>query len=195
MYLITNVPEDISQKLDEIINKKQTVKANHDLAGNIQNEYRIPEGKPIVWPLIDKCIQAHFDKYPSYYARISGMHKKDQFHLELQSLWVNYQKKHEFNPIHVHDGLFSFVIWHKVPYLMKDEVARFPHMKESEVRAGHFVFIMPNELGNITSHTIPADKEWEGKMALFPAQLNHQVYPFYTSDEYRISISGNVGFQ
>ena len=53
---------------------------------------------------------------------------------------------------------------------------------------------MPNQLGNITSHAVPADNEWEGKMALFPAQLNHQVYPFYTSDEYEISISGNVGF-
>jgi hypothetical protein len=38
------------------------------------------------------------------------------------------------------------------------------------------------------------DKEWEGKIALFPAKLNHLVYPFYTSDEPRISISGNIGF-
>ena len=29
-------------------------------------------------------------------------------------------------------------------------------------------------------------------MAFFPAKLNHTVNPFYTSDEYRISISGNV---
>jgi len=195
MYLIATVPEDITKKLDEIINKKHTEKANHDLAGNIQNEFLIPEGKPIIWPLIDKCIQAHFDKFPTYYARISGMHKSDEFHLELHSLWVNYQKKYEFNPVHIHDGLFSFVIWHKVPYHMKDEKARFPHMKESEIRAGHFVFLMPNELGHVSSHTIPADNEWEGKMALFPASLNHQVYPFYTSDEYRISISGNIGFQ
>ena len=63
------------------------------------------------------------------------------------------------------------------PYKMEDEKARFPHMKE-RTRAGHFVFIMPNQLGNITSHAVPADNEWEGKMALFPAQLNHQVYPF-----------------
>ena len=195
MYLIANVPEDITKNLDEIINKKHTTKANHDLAGNIQNEFLIMEGIPVLWPLIDQCIKAHFDKYPGYFARISGMHKSEQFSLELHSLWVNYQKKHEFNPIHIHDGLFSFVIWHKIPFKMDDEKARFPHMKETEIRAGHFVFLMPNELGHITSHSVPADNEWEGKMALFPAQLNHQVYPFYTSDEYRISISGNVGFK
>ena len=71
----------------------------------------IPDGKPIVWPLIDQCIKAHFEKYPVYYARISGMQKKKEFRLELHSLWVNYQSKHEFNPVHIHDGLFSFVIW------------------------------------------------------------------------------------
>jgi hypothetical protein len=195
MYLITPVPEDITKKLDEVINKKHTEKANHDLAGNIQKEFKIPDGKPIVWPLIDKCIQAHFDKYPGYYNTISGMHKSEKFYLELHDLWVNYQSKHEFNPVHVHDGLFSFVIWHKIPFKMTDEKARFPHMKESEIRAGHFVFLVNNEIGQIVSHAIPADNEWEGKMALFPASLNHQVYPFYTSDEYRISISGNVGFQ
>ena len=50
MYLITSVPEDITKKLDEVINKKHTEKANHDLAGNIQKEFMIPDGKPIVWP-------------------------------------------------------------------------------------------------------------------------------------------------
>ena len=27
---------------------------------------------------------------------------------------------------------------------------------------------------------------------MFPSYLNHMVYPFYTSDEYRISMSGNI---
>ena len=71
----------------------------------------------------------------------------------------------------------------------------FSHVRIFSSRFCHFVFLMINEVGQIVSHAVPVDKEWEGKMALFPASLNHQVYPFYTSDEYRISISGNVGFQ
>ena len=31
-----------------------------------------------------------------------------------------------------------------------------------------------------------------GRMIIFPAGLNHQVYPFYECDEKRISISGNI---
>jgi len=29
-------------------------------------------------------------------------------------------------------------------------------------------------------------------MLIFPARMTHCVYPFYTSQDYRISISGNV---
>jgi len=194
MYLVSTVPQDITQKLEEIINKKHTEKANHDLAGNIADEFIISEGKQVVWPMINYLIDEYFKKYPGFLARASGMTNKSSFTLGLHNLWVNFQKKHEFNPVHVHDGLFSFVIWHKVPYTMADEKARFPHMKESEIRAGHFAFLVINELGQIQSQCIAADKEWEGKMVMFPASMNHLVYPFYTSDEQRISISGNIGF-
>ena len=29
----------------------------------------------------------------------------------LNSFWVNYQKQGEFNPIHTHSGVYSFVVW------------------------------------------------------------------------------------
>jgi len=46
-------------------------------------------------------------------------------------------------------------------------------------------------LGNIRSHDLPVDKSYEKKLLLFPATMRHSVYPFYTSDDYRISVSGN----
>ena len=33
----------------------------------------------------------------------------------LNSFWVNYQKQTEFNPLHDHGGVYSFVIWMKIP--------------------------------------------------------------------------------
>ena len=36
------------------------------------------------------------------------------------------------------------------------------------------------------------EKEAEGYMVMFPAQMLHQVFPFYENDGERISISGNV---
>ena len=68
-------------------------------------------------------------------------------------------------------------------------------MEDKEKKAGHFCFLYSGPDGRVLSEDIPVDKKYEGKMALFPASLNHQVYPFYTSDEQRITISGNVGFK
>ena len=195
MYLLATVPPEVSSKLDEIVKQKHTIKANHDLAGNIKNEFMIPDAKPIIWPLLDILIKEWAKKYPAEFARLGSMSNQEECRLMVFNTWVNFQKKHEFNPIHTHDGVFSFVIWHKVPFTQKDEYARFPNMKEDQIKAGHFAFVVTNQMGKIIQHDMCVDNTWEGKMALFPADLNHIVYPFYTSDEYRISISGNVGFQ
>ena len=45
--------------------------------------------------------------------------------------------------------------------------------------------------GNAEMVDLPVDKSWEGKFAIFPSELQHGVNPFYTSDEYRITISNN----
>ena len=40
---------------------------------------------------------------------------------QLTDLWVNYQYKHEFNPLHDHSGVYSFVIWMKIPTSFSDQ--------------------------------------------------------------------------
>jgi hypothetical protein len=36
--------------------------------------------------------------------------------------WVNFQEKYEYNPIHLHDGVFSYVIWYQIPFYKEDEI-------------------------------------------------------------------------
>ena len=194
MYLISTVPQDITDKLNEVIKGKNLQPANMDLAGNIKNEFLIPEGKEHVYPLIFALIDKHKEQYPQHFKKITGYTGKKEISLQLHSLWVNFQKKYEFNPIHVHEGLFSFVFWHKIPYKIENEIARYPNMKPDQVKAGHFAFLQIGEMGRIQSIDLPVDNSWEGKIALFPADLNHTVYPFFTSDDVRITISGNVCF-
>ena len=91
--------------------------------------------------------------------------------------WINYQKKFDFVPNHTHEGVFSYTIWMNIPF--KNE-GRF---------AGNFGFAY-NSIEGVTRTKII--EPTAGKMILFPSKIFHQVYPFYTSDEYRISISGNV---
>ena len=195
MYVLADVPKEILEILDNVIDEKGLSPLNQDLAGNIKHEYAIPKGKAAVSPMLMQMIIKHQEKYPNFFKKAHSTINYKACEIELFNLWVNFQKKYEFNPMHVHDGLYSFVIWHKVPYTMKDEKERLASMMDNDFRAGMFAFFFSDPSGKITQEALPVDKRWEGKVALFPANLNHCVYPFYTSDEYRISISGNLGFK
>lgn len=195
MYVLADVPKEILEILDNVIDEKGLSPLNQDLAGNIKHEYAIPKGKAAVSPMLMQMIIKHQEKYPNFFKKAHSTINYKACEIELFNLWVNFQKKYEFNPMHIHDGLYSFVIWHKVPYTMKDEKERLASMMDNDFRAGMFAFFFSDPSGKITQEALPVDKSWEGKVALFPANLNHCVYPFYTSDEYRISISGNLGFK
>ena len=189
-FIECDVPENILKVLQsEVDSVTQTgFESNEVLAGNIENEYFLLESKNTVQEFITNKCQEYSKKWDPGYTR-KGTHF-DFF--ELQTLWVNFQQQHEFNPPHVHDGDFSFVIWLKVPFDIKDEL-EMPMSKKSRMpRAGMFAFQYANIFGEPVEIAFPVDKKYEGKMFLFPSELTHQVYPFYTSEDSRISISGNV---
>ena len=111
---------------------------------------------------------------------------------KLQTMWVNFQKKYEFNPFHTHNGVFSFVVWVKIPAHFSEEIA-LPFVSHSNsTYPNTFSLYYTNSAGRIINEDYHLSPENEGTMLLFPSERPHQVYPFYTSDDTRISISGNV---
>ena len=109
---------------------------------------------------------------------------------KMNDMWVNFQKKHEFNPVHTHACKLSFVIWVEVPYTYEDECNSAAARGVAEAPcAGCFEFLYTNLSGYIERFTYPPT---ENRLLIFPASFPHLVYPFYTSDETRISISGNL---
>ena len=110
----------------------------------------------------------------------------------LHEWWVNYQRENEFNPSHTHTGVYSFVIWMKIP-TRHDEQNKNPISSNSNTQAiSTFQFLYTNIISQMESYFINMDPEMEGTMLFFPSQLAHQVHPFYNCDEERISISGNI---
>ena len=95
--------------------------------------------------------------------------------------WINYQKKHEYVPNHTHDGVYSYSIWIKST-----------ETDPNDEFSGYFNFLSPSVVGTILSTPLRVDKSKEGYIVMFPSPLMHCVYPFYDSDDYRISISGNI---
>ena len=121
---------------------------------------------------------------------------------EMNRFWVNYQRQYEFNPLHFHSGLYSFVIFMKIPTHWKEQ----QEMNKDKFRASvasDFVFVWGSEnmeqigglnpiLTDISTENLQLSLEDEGRMVFFPARLQHMVYPFYECEEERVTISGNI---
>jgi len=162
---------------------------NNKLAGNIEHEYELTKCAESTFELIAPFVKSMDDVF-NIVENYKVLNKPCPYMLE--GLWVNFQKKHEFNPVHTHSGVYSFVLWLKVPYKMEDETARMASRNSRTNIPAHFQFSYIDSLGSIRQDLIPVDETYENTLVIFPAKLNHQVYPFYTSDEYRISVSGNI---
>ena len=173
--------------------KKNPINANDTLAGNISKSLFLEDKdnwffQTILIPLISK----YTEEYPTYMSGISVLTEDAPFCL--RTLWVNFQKENEFNPLHDHSGVFSFVVWVKIPTDWKEQHALPISANSNLPKASNFEFQFNTMLGQISYYEYKLDKKSEGGMLFFPAKLMHNVYPFYNCDKERVSISGNISF-
>ena len=167
---------------------------NRELAGNLEKEYKLPiDLHEKMHDLLVPLEKAYYDIFPDF--RDSRDVCLNSAELMVDSMWVNFQKKYEFNPPHVHKGVFSFVIWLDIPYSFSDEQLQLHSVRSLSKRAGSFSFFYLDTDGKIKERVINADREYRNIILFFPAKLMHCVYPFYTTDEYRISVSGNIVYK
>jgi hypothetical protein len=194
-FLEIDLSEDdlipIKKEVYEIKNNnfETALSHNKNLAGNIEKEFLLKKSVVSYLEQLIKPFCLEFDKIFQYTKNLNLL--TDNKPLILDEAWVNFQKKYEFNPLHNHSGVFSFVIWIDIPYAIEDERNNV-HSKDSNNNvAGCFSFFYIDSLGSILSYSIPADNTCNNKLILFPSKMSHCVYPFYTSEDYRISCSGN----
>jgi hypothetical protein len=83
------------------------------LVGSIEHEYHLTASRNDVFNLVLPLAQQYVREF-NYQSKIDRLGIRDRgqpLELGLGGLWVNYQQRGEFNPVHQHDGVFSFVIW------------------------------------------------------------------------------------
>ena len=110
----------------------------------------------------------------------------------MREWWVNYQKQNEFNPLHDHSGVYSFIIWMKIPTNHNEQNRNSLALTSNSQKISVVEFLCSNILGEPKVFEYCMDPDMEGTMLFFPSRLKHQVYPFYNCDEDRISVSGNI---
>ena len=184
-----NIYQALNQEIVDIHNDDSKImRMNHSLAGQITKEYQITKSLPLLNPFLEEMGRA-YQKEWNYYPKENPNNNK----LTVESVWVNMQKKLEVNPLHNHDGTLSFVAWLHVPFKLEDE-RNMENCKNSRTvqLSSTFQFVYTTALGTIANAPMFVESGWEGRIVMFPSKLLHLVYPFQTSDDYRISIAGNL---
>lgn len=191
-YLPVNLFNELKEQIQILKNQSGQ---QQRLAGNIEEEWNMEKAIP----LFESYIFSLINKNPSHLEFLSIERKKfidinKIPSLKLMNFWVNFQKKHEFNPIHNHSGLFSFIIFVKIPYEIEEELKKGPGKLSNSNFSSCLQFHTINNMGRHSDHTVFVDKTYEGGIYFFNAEMMHSVYPFFTSDDYRITVSGNIGW-
>ena len=173
---------------DCIDSRKKSFK--HSLAGQIHESNELTDKSNWFWINTLKPLCA---EYYREFGNLGSSIPVNQAHpYYLNSFWVNYQKQTEFNPLHDHGGVYSFVIWMKIPTRHFDQNKNPIALRSNNPKISTFEFRYLNILGQNSSYTYEMNPEMEGTILFFPAKLLHCVHPFYNCDEDRISISGNI---
>ena len=160
-----------------------------DLAGNIDSSYKINDKNN--WFFYNVLMKLGF-LYEKEFANLGWNYPTPNKHpYYLDSFWVNYQKQHEFNPIHHHKGVYSFVIFLQIPTNYEDQ-KKNPIASSNTNAISNFNFLYQDILGRTETYTYEMSKRCEGIILFFPSQLSHGVNPFYNCEEDRITISGNI---
>ena len=115
---IFDVPEDIMRDIKDRCFKAKQDQAfyNDRLIGHIKEQYKIEESSlEFIKFLMTCCKDETIQKELPSHILSEGKP------IYLDTMWVNFQKKYEFNPPHTHTGVLSFVIFIQIPYDLKEE--------------------------------------------------------------------------
>jgi hypothetical protein len=152
------------------------------LAGHLKEEYKIDYTEDIA-----KYLKRYLEAYSIGYNQWRGQGSMKP-EATLMSMWINYQKKGEFNPPHDHGGDISFIVYVDIPDQITQECKAF----EGNMRGPGGVSWTYGD-GNKQCISVVHQLPKTGDIFIFPAMLKHYVFPFQ-SDVTRISVSGNILF-
>jgi len=172
---------------------------NHHLAGNLKygrsyhfkDEY-VKKVETYLKIYVERFFNGLHSQYGPNYDGIKKLlniptgikQQQRQGELILETLWINFSQKHDFNPPHTHTGILSFVIFCQVP-----EKIFTVQADSNSQRAGELHFQHGEQITKLGGTEYPV-KPIEDLMIIFPAELKHFV-PAYWVDAERISVSGN----
>jgi uncharacterized protein (TIGR02466 family) len=177
----TKINDDDINKILSLCVREKDKDYRNSLAGHIKEEYSIDTDK------LTSILKLYFDDYLKYFAHWYQTGIKS---IKTVSSWVNFMKPGEFNPPHTHTKCdFSCVIYLDIPTKLIQENKEYIGALSKSGGPGAISFRsgISNAKYNISTVNCFPEK---GDFFIFPASLEHFVFPFKSECE-RISVSAN----
>ena len=173
------VPLEIFVGLNELYEtkKKHLPNANKQLAGKIPDEVSIFYAGPNSEKMhqhnfVSEDILKWFYSAFKYYLECN---KIKEYHMNINSIWVNEMKAGDYNPVHIHQGkLYTGLSSVMILKLPKDYGPERTHPEQP--MNGQLQI-----LGNVAGQFATTDYSPEVKIGdffIFPYDIRHVVYPF-----------------
>ena len=187
------VPLEIFVGLNELYEtkKKHLPNANKQLAGKIPDEVSLFFSGPSTEKMhvhsyvsedVLKWFYSVFDHYLKW-------NKIQEYHMDINSIWVNEMKAGDYNPVHVHKGKLytglSSVMILKLPKDYGPELTQPDQPMNGRLQI----------LGNASGQFVKADYSPQVKIGdfyIFPYDMKHVVYPFTNKKAKRRTLVCNV---
>ena len=175
LFRTTIRPDDI-KALKDLCNKSKEVWSDN-LAGIIKGEYKIDSGA------YTKIITPYLKAYQKAYKEWYGLKLNA---VETTAAWVNFMKKGESNPPHIHHNChLSSTILLDIPDKVKEEQKNWKGTGEGPAALSFFV----GNPQNFHTNSL-AFKGEVGDFFIYPWNLTHSVSNF-TSKTTRVSLAAN----
>lgn len=188
-FLKLKLSNEVTSYLWKCIDNHQE-SANHQLVGHLHKSFALEDKDN--W-FFETTLKPLSKIYSQVYENIGSIYPTSQQHpYFLAHWWVNFQRQTEFNPLHGHAGVYSFVIWMKIPTDFVEQNQHPIARDSNNKKISAFEFRYLDVLGRLREFAFHLNPSFESTLLFFPSQLQHTVYPFFNCDEDRISISGNI---
>ena len=200
----TKLPDDVLEGMleitDQVLQNPDRENWGKNLAGQIEDEPLIPHQMMMDYKLgnngsvfnwLMNCVGEYVKSCSKQQATSSDWDKVKgvEWLTQMKSCWAVSQWEGEYNPIHIHtECQLSTVLYLKVPEFL-------PPTKPERDDDGSIVFIGSSGINSSLTRNLIKWKPKVGDFFIFPAHLQHCVYPFKTEgDQERRSVSFNADF-
>ena len=173
---------DDLEKVKQLCNRQPENNAAKDLVGHFKDEFRLDlKG-------FNNIMQKYYEFFRHGYYQFYGNHIPN---LNTSSVWVNYMKKGEHNPPHIHVGCnFSSVMILEKPAGLKEEIEAYYKNTASQYNGPGCLMFGYGE-NNPHNQTCKTFEPEVGDYFVFPHWLGHWVNPFQCDGE-RVTVAANL---